>query len=125
MIPELRCKSCNKKHGENFEGKVEWVCPRCETFNKLEVEVLTDKQIIAAIKCLDDAPVPMDDRMLKPKLTKKMAKQILALKGVAPDNILFPRKYNLISDYSLEVKDEQTRPHRTLQAREGQVLPKV
>ena len=60
MIPELRCKRCNKKLGENFEGKLSFVCPRCQTYNKVE-----------------------------------------------------------------ERDDEQTRPHRTLQAREGQVLPKV
>ena len=37
MIPEIRCKKCNKKHAENFEGKIEWVCPKCKTFNKLVI----------------------------------------------------------------------------------------
>jgi len=28
------CKNCGKKLGENLEGRIEIVCPRCGVFNK-------------------------------------------------------------------------------------------
>ncbi len=33
MIAELRCGNCNKKLGENLDGRIEIVCPRCKQYN--------------------------------------------------------------------------------------------
>lgn len=33
MIAELRCGNCNKKLGENLQGRVDIVCPRCKRLN--------------------------------------------------------------------------------------------
>ena len=30
----LRCDGCGKKLGENLQGQVEIVCPRCKRYNK-------------------------------------------------------------------------------------------
>ena len=36
VVKELRCKNCNKKLGENLDGVVEIVCPRCGHFNSFK-----------------------------------------------------------------------------------------
>lgn len=33
---DLRCDGCGKKLGDNLEGKLEIVCPRCNKFNKFD-----------------------------------------------------------------------------------------
>ena len=33
MTDELRCVKCGKKLGEELNGRVKIVCPRCKTFN--------------------------------------------------------------------------------------------
>lgn len=33
----LRCDGCGKKLGDNLQGSVELVCPRCHRFNKFIV----------------------------------------------------------------------------------------
>lgn len=33
MIAELRCGNCDKKLGENLQGRVDIVCPRCKHYN--------------------------------------------------------------------------------------------
>ena len=33
MIAELRCGGCKKKLGENLQGRVDIVCPRCKRYN--------------------------------------------------------------------------------------------
>ena len=30
----IRCDGCGKKLGENLQGRVEIVCPRCKRYNK-------------------------------------------------------------------------------------------
>ncbi len=39
MLTELRCKKCNKKFGENFEGKEDVLCERCGYMNKFREPV--------------------------------------------------------------------------------------
>ncbi len=33
MIDELRCDGCGKKLGENLQGRLEVVCPRCHRYS--------------------------------------------------------------------------------------------
>lgn len=39
---ELRCKKCNRKLGEEdiVEGKIDIVCPRCNTLNQYKTKSL-------------------------------------------------------------------------------------
>ncbi len=43
---EVRCKKCNKLLGRNLDGRIEIVCPRCSTFNAIEVLITADKDNI-------------------------------------------------------------------------------
>ena len=38
-MKELRCKKCNKKICEAKFGIIEWVCPKCKTFNKVNLTI--------------------------------------------------------------------------------------
>ncbi len=38
----LRCDECGKKFGEDFEGKITIVCPRCKHYHKF---VRLDKKV--------------------------------------------------------------------------------
>lgn len=40
MIDEnghIHCSNCGKEHALKLEGKLEWYCPRCKCYNKIEV----------------------------------------------------------------------------------------
>ena len=39
----IRCDGCGKKLGENLQGRVEIVCPRCKQYNVFTVNKLTKK----------------------------------------------------------------------------------
>jgi len=39
----LRCDGCGKKLGENLQGKIEIVCPRCHLFNKFDAKPIDKK----------------------------------------------------------------------------------
>ena len=45
MIAELRCGGCNKKLGENLEGRVEIVCSRCRQYTVFVSEYQSHKVI--------------------------------------------------------------------------------
>ncbi len=48
MIDEkgnLRCDQCGKKLGENLEGHIEVVCPRCKRFNVFDNTASLDKKV--------------------------------------------------------------------------------
>jgi len=32
-MKEVRCKNCNKKLGEELEGSIKIVCPKCKHYN--------------------------------------------------------------------------------------------
>lgn len=40
----LRCDQCGKKLGENLEGRIEIVCPRCKRFNVFDATKPLDKK---------------------------------------------------------------------------------
>jgi len=37
---ELRCNKCNKKIAQAKGGQVAWVCPRCHTYNVVNLDNL-------------------------------------------------------------------------------------
>jgi len=41
---EIRCKGCNKKLGEDLEGEVRIVCPRCHFHNVFKNNLTNDKK---------------------------------------------------------------------------------
>ena len=46
-MTNLRCNGCGKKLGENLEGRVEIVCPRCKYYNVFESHEYKSHKLVA------------------------------------------------------------------------------